>query len=109
MALQVIVTTSFDRVMDWMRGRETTLTLNDVLSPNGGTPLSVTWTVIGLTVLAKVSAGVQVSTPLTGPMLAPEGAPVPRLKVKVFVGRSVSLAELVMTNAEPAWMVRSAT
>src|SRR6266404_9736534 len=109
MALQVIVTRSFERVMDWMTGRETTLTLNVVLSPSGGAPLSVTCTVIGLMVFTKESSGVQVNTPVAGPMLAPAGALVPRLKLSVLVGRSLSLAELVTTSVAPAWIVRSAT
>src|SRR6266478_997652 len=92
-----------------MIGRETTLTLNDVLSLNCGAPLSATSTVIGLMVFTNELSGVQVNMPVAGSMAAPEGALVPRLKVRVLVGRSPSLAELVRTSVLPAWIVRSAT
>jgi hypothetical protein len=56
-----------------------------------GTPLSCTITESVLVLGACAAVGVQVNTP-PGVMLAPVGAPPPRLKVSVCGGWSVSVA-----------------
>src|SRR5436190_7462208 len=74
-----------------------TTTLKLLVSLNGGTPLSVTRTVIKLVLGPWASVGVQVSTPLLGSRFTPAGADT-RLKVKEFAGRSASVAEFVSVS-----------
>ncbi len=64
------------------------------LAESAGDPLSVTRTVTG-EVPVWVRVGVQEKTPVLGLMEAPLGAPVSRLKVKVWAGMSTSVAVAV--------------
>src|SRR5882672_3755263 len=75
----------------------------------GGEPLSVTFMVIVLVVLAWLTSGRQVKTalvPLLVVRVALAGAPI-KLKVKVCDGASGSKAELVVTRVAPALMAWS--
>src|SRR2546427_279259 len=101
MAVQVMVTTPLERRMDWSTGRGTTGTTNDFESLKLGEPLSVTFTAMLSAVSIRVSEGVQEKTPVAASMVAPDGALVPRLKVKTFVGTSESVAVLVMVSVLP--------
>jgi hypothetical protein len=67
-------------------------------SLSGGEPLSDTMTVAG-----KVphAVGVQLKAPVTALIVAPEGAPAPRLKVRVFAGMSASVAVAVKVTGAP--------
>src|SRR5580765_7037 len=60
-----------------------------------GKPLSVTRTVIEAVLGPCASVGVQLKTPVDGSMPAPAGAPASRLKVRIWAGRSASVAEAV--------------
>src|SRR3989442_14883571 len=46
--------------------------------------------------------GAQVNPPLVGLMIAPAGAPGSKLKVRILVGLSGSVAEFVTLNSDPA-------
>ena len=79
MALQVSITTLFERLMEAIVGRGRTITVNDFVSLKLGEPLSVTRTVIMLVVFASESAVFQTRRPLVDLIVAPEGAPGSRL------------------------------
>src|SRR6266542_2318770 len=68
-----------------------------LVSLDGGAPLSVTRTLIKLVLGPWASIGVQVSRPLLEFKFTPAGADT-RLKVRVFAGRSASLAEFVTVS-----------
>src|SRR5439155_6797708 len=86
-----------------------TITRNVVLLLRGGEPSSVTHTVTVFVLSACAAVGCQVKTPLDASMAAPTGAPIPRLKVRMFGGMSGSYALFVMIKREPGRMVRSGT
>src|SRR4051812_38504947 len=65
-----------------------------------GEPLSVTMTVKALVLGRAFAAGVQVKLPVLGLIFAPFGV-LPRLKVNVCAGKSVSLAILVTLKVWP--------
>src|SRR6266851_1156220 len=91
MALQLIVTVLFERVIDWMAGGRSTKIANGCVALNDGAPLS-------LTVMAKAfdpnseRAGVHTNSPFVAFRLAPAAAPGPRLNVRSCGGRSGSVA-----------------
>src|SRR6266540_1740905 len=72
-----------------------------------GVPLSVTITV-NTFVEPDGPATVQLKTPLFGLIVAPAGAPAPRLKSSEFVGKSESVAVAVKFTAWPMKFVRLA-
>src|SRR5204863_155137 len=74
-----------------------TTTLKLLVSLDGGTPLSVTRTVIKLVLGPWASVGVQVSTPLLGSRSTPVGADT-KPKVNVLAGRSASIAVFVTVS-----------
>src|SRR5947199_7395870 len=76
-----------------------TTILKLLVSLNGGTPLSVTRTVIRLVLGPWASVGVQVSTPVLGFRFTPVGADT-RLKVNVSAGRSASIAVFVTVSVQ---------
>ncbi len=86
---------------------DNTTTLKLALSESGGTPLSVTVTVIRLVLGAWAAVGVQLNKP-PAVMLAPAGAPGPSVNVSVWGGRSVSVALAVKLSSEPAATLQSA-
>ena len=69
-----------------------TMTLKDLVSLRLGKPLSVTRTVTVLVLGPCASVGVQEMAPVFVSMVMPPGAAI-RLKAKVFVGMSESVAE----------------
>src|SRR5690349_4847099 len=75
-----------------------TITVNACVALRGGTPLSVTRTVMVFVVRASTTSGIQVKRPLTGLMFAATGAPASRLNVSTFVGMSGSVARFVTIN-----------
>src|SRR5213594_4077949 len=83
-----------------------TATVKLLLSPNAGTPLSVTFTVITFVLGPCPAVGVHVSTPVVGLMLTPAG-PDTRLNVSVLAGRSASVAVFVTTSVLNSAMVWS--
>src|SRR2546425_13278688 len=105
MEVQTMVTTSFERAIDCINGRGTTVTLNDCVSLRGGVPSSRTDTEKVLVVLIKESVAAQLNTPLMGSMLAPGAVLDEILKARLFVGISASVAELVIKSVVPAWTV----
>src|SRR5436853_7608312 len=86
-----------------------TITRNVVLLLKGGEPSSVTHTVTAFVLSACAAVGCQVKTPLDASMAAPTGAPIPRLKVRMFGGMSGSYALLFMISGEPAGLVSPGT
>src|SRR6266542_3436373 len=74
-----------------------TTTVKLLVSLDGGAPLSVTRIVIKFVLGPWASVGVQVSTPLLEFRFTPAGADT-RLKVRMFAGRSGSLAEFVTVS-----------
>src|SRR5439155_22547315 len=106
-SLAVLVTTRVPSwLMIWVAGTARTgarftsftITAKLLLSLNGGVPLSVTLTVIRFVLGPCASVGVQVNTPLLGSTVTPAG-PDTRVRVSGVAGRSVSVAQLVRTNA----------
>src|SRR5712664_568223 len=69
-----------------------TVTVKVFVALRGGEPLSVTTTVIVLVLGPWASVGVQLIKPLAGLMVIPIGGD-KRLKVRMFAGRSGSVAE----------------
>src|SRR5262245_20701908 len=69
-----------------------------------GEPLSLTRKVIVVVPEAWFGLGVQVKIPVDGSIAAPAGG-LTKLKVRVLVGRSVSVAVLVMISVTPSLMV----
>src|SRR5262245_8191585 len=82
-----------------------TVTLSDLASLSGGEPLSVTRTVMVFVLGPCASVGVQVSTPVPGLMLTPEGAPGSRLNVRASAGKSASVATLTTVSVLPSLTV----
>src|SRR5229473_6376347 len=105
MALQLIVTMLFDRVIDWMAGGGSTKIAKDRVALNAGTPLS-------LTVMANPfdpnsePDGSHANRPFVALRLAPAAAPGPRLNVRSCGGRSGSVALAPKVTEAPAWTVR---
>src|SRR6185295_3198254 len=89
------------------RGRGRTTTANVAEALNGGSPSSVTCTMIWFVVLLSALDGVHVKTPVITSISALAGALSSRLKLKAS-SASGSLAELVNVIVVPAWTVRSA-
>src|SRR6266545_2502381 len=83
-----------------------TTTVKLLVSLDGGAPLSVTRIVIKFVLGPWASVGVQVSTPLLEFRFTPAGADT-RLKVRVFAGRSASLAVFVTVSVLTSPMVWS--
>src|SRR6266550_788401 len=90
------------------RGLAATMTLNVLSSLAGGTPLSVTRTLMLLVIEAYFKDGVQVNTPLVALIVAPVGGLGSKLNVSAFAGTSGSVAEFVNVNVAPSTMVQSA-
>src|SRR5882672_4916943 len=67
-----------------------------------GVPLSATLMLTTLVLGDCALLGVQVNTPLELSRLAPVGAPAPRLKIRIWAGRSGSLTTLLTVNNCPA-------
>ena len=82
--------------------RGTTVALNVRFVLMTGEPLSVTITVIAFVLATAFVAGYHVKIPVEELMLAPTGAPPPKLNVKACAGKSASLAALVTINVRPA-------
>src|SRR5438309_1604475 len=105
MALQLIVTVLFERVIAWMAGGGSTKIAKGRVALNAGTPLS-------LTVMANSfdpsceSAGVHANRPFVALRLAPAAAPGPRLNVRSCGGRSGSVALAPNVTRAPAWTAR---
>ena len=93
MAVQVTFTQSLVRLMPVMSGRETTVMAKDRESVSAGEPLSVTAMEKLFVVSASASVVGHENNPEDGWMPAPEAAPGVRLKVRLFAGRSTSLAK----------------
>src|SRR3989442_14025735 len=70
-----------------------------------GVPLSVT-IMVNTFVEPDGPETVQLKTPLFGSIVAPAGAPAPRLKSSVFVGKSESVAVAVKITVWPMKFVR---
>src|SRR5436190_1949188 len=83
-----------------------TTTVKVLVSLSGGTPLSVTRTVMRLVLGPCVSVGVQVSTPLLESRFTPAGADT-KLKFNVWAGTSASVAEFVTVSVLSSVTVRS--
>src|SRR6266478_2173106 len=105
MALQLIVTPPSDAMIDSIRGAVTTTMLNDFVSLRSATPFLVTRTVTTFVEGPSLMAGVQVNMPLAGSIVAPEGAPGSKLKLKIPGGTLVSVAETATANGTPAHAV----
>src|ERR1051325_4497092 len=78
-------------------------------SLRGGEPLSVTRMVTRFVVKYCAGEGDQANEPVTGFMLAPPGEPGSRRKVRVWAGRSGSLALAFMARVPPAAMFWEST
>ena len=81
-----------------------TVTVNELVALSGGTPLSVTTTVIRFVLGPWASDGVHVIPPVAGLMLMPDGGET-RLKVRIFGGRSESEAEAETFKVASSFMV----
>src|SRR2546430_12320030 len=101
MALQVKTTVSLERTMDSISGGGTTDTRKDFPSERLGAPSSLTRTVRLLVVSTCSGPGVQVNTPERELMVAPAGALVSRLNVRMLVGISGSVAVFVKMSVVP--------
>src|SRR5208283_5203167 len=91
-------------------GGGSTVTVKVCVALRLGMPLSVTITLRIL--VAGALVGVQLNCPLTGPMVAPAGAPEPRLKVSVWGGKSASVALAVRLRVWPrmrSWFAMGAS
>lgn len=106
--VQVTFTQSLVRLMPVMSGRETTLMSKRRESERAGEPLSVTVMEKLWVVLASASDVNHVNSPDVGWTDAPGGPPGARLNVRVFAGKSESLAAFEITTQLPAWTVRLA-
>src|ERR1017187_9260788 len=84
-------------------GQGTTTMAKDLLSLNGGVPLSVTRTVTELVCGVETWGAIQENRP-AGEIVAPAGAD-GRVKVSVSAGMSESVAVLVKLRGEPALTV----
>src|SRR5438132_659834 len=82
-----------------------TVTVKVRASLNAGEPLSVTRMVMLLVLGPCASLGVQLKRPLVPLMLAPEGAPASKLKLKDCAGTSESLALAVKLRRLPSLIV----
>src|SRR5438105_2275498 len=87
------------------------MTVKDFVSLRFGVPLSVTWTWTTLVVLAWRTVGRQWKSPVLPLMVAPAGG-LTRLKVRIFVGISESVAVAVKLMVWPGltvWLVTAAS
>src|SRR5689334_9841913 len=73
----------------------------------GGEKLSETRIVTGYIPGPCTSAGVQVKMPVLGSIAAPVGGPGSRVKVRVCLGKSASVAETVNVKRVPSFTVLS--
>src|SRR5512145_3278441 len=95
-------------VMPVRRGGLTTNTVNVRAALKGGTPLSVTRTVIALVLGVCCAVGIHVNKPLPAPIVAPEGMLPSRLNDSVCGGDSASVADAVKLKVCPSVTILSA-
>src|SRR5260370_39796359 len=105
MALQLIVTVLFERVIDWMAGGGSTRIANGCAALNAGTPLSRTVMANSFDPSCE-TAGVHANRPFVALRLAPATAPGPRLNVRSCGGGAGSVALAPKVTVAPAGTVR---